>query len=480
MTRNRCELMLNHYHAYQRLRSDRFEELEIFGIIAHIVDHAKLNSQKIERVHIEDFKHHLHLDSELKAWDEGWGGRPTEITRSGKANASNTRSFSNQTNSSHPTLSSVECANPYGTASPQTGLNPRPTFVAQEHQLPRRCVYLYGSGARRPASHRPLPRPRLTTPLQLNSHQSSETINLVAEHSTRKVLIELRNSTAFISKVVARSLRLNLSTRTFPEALTLAKAIQRTLLVEDTRPAHYTAQQPSKGSRQGKPNGSIPQHLRASQGHRIWRPQPARHRNEWSRAWTARAPKPTWPRYHPHSTQSLGNHTNWADDAEIALKTPHTPGPPSTTTRDLSALYPNPRETVWTLRRHRMRRPCPRISQTRHGLAQPTLPALFEATDPALGPIFTRRHPAGIACGKPIVITAFGAPSPLLPHLTLPPSDPQPLRLAPPSPASSPPPRPASSHSGGLDWDSDPRLVDLSNAQRSLGWIRPLNNLPRG
>ncbi|KAF8867716.1 hypothetical protein BD779DRAFT_1809241 [Infundibulicybe gibba] len=54
-----------------RLRSDRFEELEIFGIIAHIVDHAKLNSQKIERVHIEDFKHHLHPDSELKAWDEG-------------------------------------------------------------------------------------------------------------------------------------------------------------------------------------------------------------------------------------------------------------------------------------------------------------------------------------------------------------------------------------------------------------------------
>ncbi|KAF8868994.1 hypothetical protein BD779DRAFT_1682737 [Infundibulicybe gibba] len=182
----------------------------------------------------------------------------------------------------------------------------------------------------------------------------------------------------------------------------------------------------------------------------------------------------------PFDPVPLGNHTNWADDAEIALKTPHTPGPPSTMTCDLSALYPNPRETVWTLRRHRMRRPCPRISQTRHGLAQPTLPALFKATDPALGPIFTRRHPAGIACGKPIVITAFGAPSPLLPHLTLPPSDPQPPRLAPPSPASSPPPCPVSSHSGGLDWDSDPRLVDLSNAQRSLGWIRPLNNLPRG
>ncbi|KAF8867538.1 hypothetical protein BD779DRAFT_1483244, partial [Infundibulicybe gibba] len=260
----------------------------------------------------------------------------------------------------------------------------------------------------------------------------------VVEHSTRKVLIELRNSTAFISKVVARSLRLNLSTRTFPEALTLAKAIQRTLLVEDTRPAHYTAQQPSKGLRQGKPNGSIPQHLRASQGHRIC----ARNLRDTATNGAGHGqhepPNDMAPLSPPFDPVPLGNHTNWADDAEIALKTPHTPGPPSTTTRDLSALYPNPRETVWTLRRHQMRRPCPRISQTRHGLAQPTLPALFEATDPALGPIFTRRHPAGIACGKPIVITAFGAPSPLLPHLTLPPSDPQPPRLAPPSPASSP------------------------------------------
>ncbi|KAF8869414.1 hypothetical protein BD779DRAFT_1735005 [Infundibulicybe gibba] len=198
------------------------------------------------------------------------------------------------------------------------------------------------------------------------------------------------------------------------------------------------------------------------------------------------------------------SHANWADDVELVSKIADTPRPPSRPARDLSALCPSSRETIWTPQRRRMRRQRPRTGRTRRGLTHPTPPALLEATDSALGPIFTRKHPTGIAYGKPVVITAFGAPTPLplhltpppsallpphpappspvlpLPHLASPPSVPLPPHLAPPSPASLPPPCPTPSHSSGLDWESDPRLVHLSNALRALGWIRPPNDLPRG
>ncbi|KAF8868319.1 hypothetical protein BD779DRAFT_1684186 [Infundibulicybe gibba] len=206
----------------------------------------------------------------------------------------------------------------------------------------------------------------------------------------------------------------------------------------------------------------------------------------------------------PFDPDPLESHANWADEVELALKIPDAPGPTPTTTRDLSALCPSPGETTRTLRRHRMRRLRPCTGRTRHRFAQPTPPVLFEATDPALGPIFTRKHPAGIACGKPVIITLFGvpvpppphlmpppsapplprptpsSPSPLLLHFTPPLSAPLPPHLVPPSPDSSPPPCPASSHSSGLDWESDPRLADLSNTLRALGWIRPLNDFPQG
>ncbi|KAF8885320.1 hypothetical protein BD779DRAFT_684370 [Infundibulicybe gibba] len=198
------------------------------------------------------------------------------------------------------------------------------------------------------------------------------------------------------------------------------------------------------------------------------------------------------------------SHTNWADDVEPASKIADTPRPPSRPARNLSALCPSSRETIWTPQRRRMRRQHPRTGRTKRGLTHPTPPALLEATDSALGPIFTRKHPTGIAYGKPVVITAFEAPTPPpphltpppsallplhpappspvlpLPHLASPPSVPLPPHLAPPSPASSPPLHPVPSHSSSLDWESDPRLVDLSNALRALGWIRPPNDLPRG
>ncbi|KAF8878624.1 hypothetical protein BD779DRAFT_1474702 [Infundibulicybe gibba] len=445
-----------------RLRSDRFEELEIFGIIAHIVDHAKLNSQKIERVHIEDFKHHLHLDSELKAWDEGIVESLLMIVSD-----NHITTFNNIPSQIRPTLrippsalSSVQTHMEWLAHKQGSFLPANPPLTRQETQTnlrrtrtPTTMVMRLSIWIWRPPASQPPAAPKTlpdnTTAIQLTPevgiHNARyeltfNVIEKVAEHSTRKVLIELRNSTAFISKVVARSLRAHYWLRT-PALPTIQRSSHPRDRSKENRTARFhstcvrvrATAYGARNLRDTATNGA---------GHGQHEP-PNRH----------------GPAITPIRPSPLGNHTNWADDAKITLKTPHTPGPPSTMTRDLSALYPNPRETIWTLRQHRMRRPCPRISQTRHGLAQPTLPALFEATDPALGPIFTCRHPDGITCGKLIVITAFGAPSPLLPHLTLPPSDPQPPRLTPPSPASLPPPRPASSHLGGLDWDSDPRLL---------------------
>jgi hypothetical protein len=56
--------------------------------------------------------------------------------------------------------------------------------------------------------------------------------------------------------------------------------------------------------------------------------------------------------------------------------------------------------------------------------------------------MFTRRHPSGIAYGKPVLTIPFGT-------------------------ISAPAPVPK------LDWDQDPRLMNLSQALRALGWIPP-------
>jgi hypothetical protein len=58
----------------------------------------------------------------------------------------------------------------------------------------------------------------------------------------------------------------------------------------------------------------------------------------------------------------------------------------------------------------------------------------------------TRRHPSGIGPGKPIITVPFGIA-------------PAPIPLAPLVPK--------------LNWDQDPRLVDLSCALRALGWTPP-------
>lgn len=57
-------------------------------------------------------------------------------------------------------------------------------------------------------------------------------------------------------------------------------------------------------------------------------------------------------------------------------------------------------------------------------------------------PMFTQYHPSGIGPGKPIVIVLFEMPA-----------------SAPPVPI--------------LDWDSDPRLMNLSHALYALGWTPP-------
>lgn len=114
---------------------------------------------------------------------------------------------------------------------------------------------------------------------------------------------------------------------------------------------------------------------------------------------------------------------NWAEDAESL------PIRSGGTVRDLSCLSTGCKRPFDSIRRQARRR------QTWNPL--PT--AFVRCGRPVwtTGPIVTHRHPFGLGSGKPIV----SIPSPV--------------------PQESPP---------KLDWDSDPRLVDLSRVLRALGW----------
>jgi hypothetical protein len=116
-------------------------------------------------------------------------------------------------------------------------------------------------------------------------------------------------------------------------------------------------------------------------------------------------------------------HFDWAEDAELL------PIASKLQPRDLSVLRSNIPQPFDSIQRQARRR------QTHN-----FLPSLFVRRGRPVwttGPIVTHRHPFGLGSGKPII----SIPSPV-------PQE-SPLKL---------------------DWDSDPRLVDLSQALCALGW----------
>jgi hypothetical protein len=127
-------------------------------------------------------------------------------------------------------------------------------------------------------------------------------------------------------------------------------------------------------------------------------------------------------------------HFDWAKDAEsLPIPLPAAPAPP----RDLSGLRSNLPGPFRSLRRRVRRRSPPQFF----------LPSLqfFSSTRPSFvqPPVFiTRRHPSGIGPGKPIITVPSGTPTPVSSDLK-------------------------------LKWDCDPRLVNLGQALRALGWIPP-------
>ena len=125
-------------------------------------------------------------------------------------------------------------------------------------------------------------------------------------------------------------------------------------------------------------------------------------------------------------------HFDWADDAASL------PIAPATQPRDLLVLRTDRQQPFGTLRRRTRRRRAPsHFFSSSRKLFQPALPPHVMSE-----PFIMRRHPSGIAHGKPIItIPCIAA------HL----------------PTSAP----------NLDWDNDPRLSDLSCALQALGWIPP-------
>jgi flagellar biosynthesis/type III secretory pathway protein FliH len=120
---------------------------------------------------------------------------------------------------------------------------------------------------------------------------------------------------------------------------------------------------------------------------------------------------------------------DWAEDAASI------PIVPSSYTRDLSSLRTRCLQPFRTLRR---RAPPHFFSQSRKS-SYPALPLVPQSQ---VQFFITRRHPSGIGPGKPIITIPFGTTS-----------------------APAPVPK--------LNWDQDPRLVDLSRALRALGWTPP-------
>jgi hypothetical protein len=120
---------------------------------------------------------------------------------------------------------------------------------------------------------------------------------------------------------------------------------------------------------------------------------------------------------------------DWAEDVEalpVMTLFAKTYGP-----RDLSGLWSSQPAPFQMLQRRTRRRRAPvyPVSRQRHANASI---------------MFTRHHPSGIGPGKPSITVPFGTPAPA----------PAPPALV-------------------LDWDQDPRLVNLGQALRALGWKPP-------
>jgi hypothetical protein len=133
---------------------------------------------------------------------------------------------------------------------------------------------------------------------------------------------------------------------------------------------------------------------------------------------------------------------NWADDVNEVLPTlvSHLPPPP----RDLSILSTGVMRPFGTLQ-HCVNRSRSYLRQPRrhHHFTQP--PSYTQATPIVTwGPTITHHHPSGISSGKPV----FTLPSSVLGRVQT-----------------------STIH---LDWDQDPWLINLSDALRSLGWVRPM------
>ena len=123
---------------------------------------------------------------------------------------------------------------------------------------------------------------------------------------------------------------------------------------------------------------------------------------------------------------------DWADDAASI------PIAPSSYPRDLSGLKTGNLQPFGTLRQRTRRRRRPR-----HLFLPPQQSFLLPYVYPSHSqPFITRCHPSGIGPGKPVTTVPSGTPTPATPVL-------------------------------GLNWDQDPRLVNLSQALRALGWIPP-------
>jgi hypothetical protein len=107
--------------------------------------------------------------------------------------------------------------------------------------------------------------------------------------------------------------------------------------------------------------------------------------------------------------------------------------------RDLLILKTGRVQPFGTLRRRTRRRRAPPQSFSSRNFLNLAPPSLVLPQ-----PFITQCHPSGIGPGRPVVIVPYG------------------VTPAPPAPPAPPALK--------LDWDQDPRLVDLSHALRALGW----------
>ncbi|KAG6806320.1 hypothetical protein H0H92_003430 [Tricholoma furcatifolium] len=128
---------------------------------------------------------------------------------------------------------------------------------------------------------------------------------------------------------------------------------------------------------------------------------------------------------------------SWADDTDAEIQ--ETPVTTTLTPRDFSTLRTGfaPFRAIQR-RSHRLHR-----AKRQWAKPQRIFPPRMDYNQQ---PIITRRHPSGIATDRPAFIVHQSPPPYTIPHTSSP---------------------------VHMDWDRDPRLVDLSRALRNLGWIRP-------